>query len=196
MTIFQIILLGATAFFAYRIFEHVQKLEDPPKQKKRDSRGLINSPFNPDTLMAQANDAFKRDDLNHAARLLKEAKLQEPDNPEILNRYALVLEQKGDIQEAVTMYETSLKYAPDNDMVHNALAVLLQKNNRLYEAQEHLKAALEIDDTYAVSYYNYGNVLLQMKDTAGAKMMFEKAVQYNPDYEEANTALRDLDENS
>jgi len=194
MTVFQMILLAATAFFAYRIFEHVQGLEDPKQDDAQANNKIKYSPFDPDILVEQADDAYKRGDLNHAARLLREAKSKEPNNPEILNRYAFVLAKKGEVEEAIEHYERSLKMDPNDDLAHNAIATLLRETNRLYEAQEHLKAALDIDDNYEETYFNYGNLLVSMNDLEGAKMMYEKALEIKPDFKEATIELEKLQE--
>ena len=174
-------MLLATAFFAYRVYTHVQTLVDPEAGQKRDDDVQPPVSFDTEALFRQAEEAYENDELKQAERLFRELSSKDPSNTDALNRYAFVLARNGDIESAISGYRTSLKVDPDNDIVHNALAQLLQEKRRYYEAQEHIKAALDIDDSYEVTYFNYGNLLIDMNDKEGAIMMFRKALEIKPD---------------
>ena len=88
MTFFQIILLAATAFFAFKIYEHVQSMNDmeeqspesDPQPKKRLAQ------FDPVVLVEQADSAYEEGDLGKAKALLAESDVKAPNTPEILNK--------------------------------------------------------------------------------------------------------------
>jgi tetratricopeptide (TPR) repeat protein len=188
MTLFQIILLVATAFFAYKVYEHVQSLQD---ERTRGRVGNEPVPADPQDLVEQADASYKAGDLFRARRLLEDAERLQPDDPEILNRLAYVLAKTGESGGAVEKYERSLA-VEDDDVTHNALASVLKSEGRFDEAEKHYEAALAIDDRYEVTYYNYGNLLAERGDTEGAKQMYKKALAIREDFAEAREELEKL----
>jgi tetratricopeptide (TPR) repeat protein len=188
MTLFQIILLVATAFFAYKVYEHVQSLQDVGTRGRGGGEPV---PADPHYFVEQADASYKAGDLFRARRLLEDAERLQPDDPEILNRLAYVLTKTGDSGAAIEKYEASLAFE-DDDVTHNALASVLKSEGRFDEAEKHYEAALAIDDRYEVTYYNYGNLLAERGDTVGAKQMYEKALSIKEDFAEAREALEKL----
>ena len=95
MTVFQLLMLGATAFFAFRVYEHINALQDPPEPApQRDSF----SPIDPEALMEKADKAFEEEDFKRAAALLEEAHVKAPQNDEILTKLGFVLAKNGDLK--------------------------------------------------------------------------------------------------
>lgn len=188
MTLFQIILLVATAFFAYKVYEHVQSLQDEGTKGRFGDEPV---PTDPQRLVEQADAAYKAGDVLRARVLLEDAERREPNDPQILNRLAYVLGKTGDSSAAVAKYEASLAIE-DDDVTHNALASVLKSEGRFDEAEKHYEAALAIDDRYEVTYYNYGNLLAERGDTEGAKQMYEKALSIKEDFTEAREELEKL----
>jgi tetratricopeptide (TPR) repeat protein len=188
MTLFQIILLVATAFFAYKVYEHVRNLQDV---RTRGSEGSESVPMDPQDLVERADASYKTGDLLRARRLLEDAERLQPDDPETLNRLAFVLAKTGDSAAAIEKYEASLAVG-DDDVTHNALASVLKSEGRFDEAEKHYEAALAIDDRYEVTYFNYGNLLAERGDTEGAKQMYKKALAIREDFAEAREELERL----
>ncbi|GEM_PF-362137 len=212
MTLFQLILLGVTAFFAWQVYKFVQGLEDgkpnlpsddgerfrqappaeaPARPEARETAQPYTSPLGqsvPD-LIAKADAAYAAGNLSDARIYLERAEKQDPDNPEILNKLGFILHRQGHDEDALHYYERSLRIDPDDDLTHNAIAAVLRSLGRLDEAQEHYKAAVDIDENFEETYYNYGELLLEKGDREGAKMMFEKALELKPDFQEAAEAL-------
>jgi tetratricopeptide (TPR) repeat protein len=188
MTLFQIILLVATAFFAYKVYEHVQGLQN---EGTKGRFGGGSAPADPRNLVEQADESYKTGDLFRAKRLLEDAERLRPNDPEVLNRLAYVLAKTGEKSAAVEKYEASLAIEND-DVTHNALASVLKSEGRLDEAEKHYEAALAIDDRYEVTYYNYANLLAERGDNVGAKQMYEKALSIKEDFAEAREALEKL----
>ena len=63
MTVFQLLMLGASAFFAFKIFQHIQTLQDPESQRDESNQDEIKSaeafsPFEPEALVEKADAAF------------------------------------------------------------------------------------------------------------------------------------------
>jgi tetratricopeptide (TPR) repeat protein len=56
----------------------------------------------------------------------------------------------------------------------------------------HLNASLAINDKNAITYYNYGNLLVDMKHVDEAKEMYKKAIELKEDFKEAKEELEKL----
>lgn len=201
MTLFQIILLVASAFFAWQIYKFIASMGEkntklpsepdlPPAEKP--ARPVSPGAQDVDSLLQKANDAYTQGNTSDARVYLERAEKQAPDDPEILNKLAFVLFKEGDDETALNKYTRSLRIDPGDDLTHNAIAEVLRKMGRLDEAQEHYKSAVDIDENYEETYYNYGQLLIEKNDRDGARMMFEKALELKPDYPEAKAALETL----
>lgn len=190
MTTFQIIMLAATAFFAWKIFEHVQGLED--RGVAGDEPRRQPAPYDPEILVEKADEAYEAGDLGGAKALLAEADVKSPNNPEILNKLAFILAKEGDSERAIEHYLASLEVDDQDDLVHNALASLYRDRSEYEHAKEHYEKALAIDSEYAVTYFNYANLLVDMDEKERAKVMYEKAIQYDPELMQAKFELEKL----
>lgn len=189
MTVFQLLLLGATAFFAYRIYDHIQSLQEPDSGEVAPRRV---APFDPEALIEAADKAYEATDLGKAKALLAEADVKMPDNPEILNRLGFILAKEGDVERAIEHYHASLKIEGEDDVVHNAIATLYRDKGDLIGAKTHYESALSIDDEYEVTYFNYANLLVDMGEKERAKEMYEKALKIKPDFIQAKFELDKL----
>lgn len=200
MTLFQIILLAAAAFFAWQIYKFISTLSDGGKNLPSESETAeprVQPPLYPgshdtETLIDKADAAYTEGKLSDARIYLERAEKQDPDNPEVLNKLAFILFKEESYETALQKYNRSLTLDPGDDLTHNAAAAVLRKMGRLDEAQEHYKSAVDIDDAFEETYYNYGQLLIEKGDNEGAQMMFEKALELRPDYPEAQTALESL----
>lgn len=189
MTTFQLVLLAITAYFAYRIYAHIQSLEDKPVDEVMKKRPP--APFDPEALIEAADKAYEAEDLGKAKALLAEADVKMSGNPEILNRLGFILAKEGDTDRAIEHYLDSLK-VEDDDMAHNAVASLYREKGDFERAKEHYERALAIDSEYAVTYFNYANLLVDMGETERAKVMYEKAVKFDPELLQAKFELDKL----
>ena len=189
MTIMQIILLAASAFFAFKVYEHMQGLKDP--ESSEDKREQIEEKVDIDALVEEADKAYDAGRLLEARELLQKAHNANSSIPELSNRLGFVLAQMGNHQEALKLYNHSLSLK-EEDVTHLAIASELKALGRLDEAEEHYKRAIELDPEYEVTYFNYANLLVEMKRIAEAKMMYEKALQIAPDLDAAKEELEKL----
>lgn len=203
MTEFQLLMLGASAYFAFKIYEHVQTLEDPKNQ--RDNKDNVNnnytnpttktieafSPLSADELIEKADIAFEEEDYKKALAFLQEADAKDGGNADILFKIGYIL-QNQDNDEALDYYKKALEVDKENKYIHNAMASIYRKNKEFISAQMHIRASLDIDANHAITYYNYGNLLIDMDNNEEAIVMYKKAIELNPDFEEAKMELTKL----
>lgn len=196
MTTLQLIMLAFSAFFAFKVYEHIQTLQDPDENEdmnfgKQKSAEAF-SPFNADDLIQKADEAFENDDKQKALALLTEANSKESGNPDVLFKIAYILQQLRDFDEAMDYYKEALEVDRNNEYIHNSMASIYRQNGEFTSAKMHLNESLAIDDSNAVTYYNYGNLLVDMQKGDEAKEMYKRALEVNPDFDEAKEELEKL----
>jgi len=193
MNFFQLLMLAATLFFAYQIVRHVQNLEEP----ENESAGSDEHPsVMVSDLIEEADRAFSENDLNRAREALLKARETDGRNTEILNKLAFITGKLGNENEAIELYEQSLEIDENDDLTHNAIASLYRSHGALERAQDHYRKALEIDDQYSTTYYNYANLLVDMHEYERAKEMYQRAIELQSDFDEARSALSELERRS
>jgi len=194
MSIFQILMFGATLFFAYQIYRHVQTLEDttPKNEEPKISNPIVPNTLNAEVLVEQADSAYQMGEIENARLALEEASHIEPNNPEIINKLAFVTAKSGDRLRGIELYERSLELDENDDLTHNAIASLYRLEMAYDRAQDHYRKAIEIDASYAQTYYNYANLLVDMGEIEEARKMNKRALDLQSDFPEAREALLSL----
>jgi len=196
MTVFQLLMLGASAFFAFKIYEHIQTLQDPQQNdntNEDDSKTAeAFSPFDPEALVIKADEAFQEKDFQKAIALLSEADAKQPNNAEILFKIGYILQQIGDNNEAISYYKKALEIDKNDEFIHNSMASIYRANGEFVSARMHLNDSLAIDDVNPITYYNYGNLLVDMEHPEEARTMYEKAIELNPEFTQAKDELGKL----
>lgn len=197
MTLFQIIMLAASGYFAFKIYEHIQTLKDVSQEEETSSEDVPRtaeafSTFSPESLIQRADEAFENDDKEKALALLIEANAKDKNNEDTLFKIAYILGQQGNLDEALEYYKEALDLDERNEFVHNAIASIYRQKEEYASAKMHLNASLEIDDTNPVTYYNFGNLLVDMNKKDEAIKMYEKAVELQPDFDEVKEELEKL----
>ncbi|MBU1641881.1 tetratricopeptide repeat protein [bacterium] len=187
MNTMQIILLVVTAFFAYKVYEHMQGLNDP----EENGQPMLEE-IDIDAIVDAADRAFDAGRMLEARELLQKAYAHDDSIPELANRLGFVLSAMGNHEEALKLYLHSLALK-DEDVTHLAIASQLRTLGRLEESQEHYEKALQLDANYEVTYFNYGNLLVEMGETEKAKAMYQKALEIEPELEAAKEELEKLD---
>jgi len=200
MTVFQLLMLGASAYFAFKIYEHIQTLQEPEQESnnndvQNDDEKSVDtfSPFSPESLVEKADEAFEQEDYQKALALLTEANAKDANNPDILFKIAYILQKSGDNDEAIKYYKEVLELDKDNEFVHNSMATIYRKNGEFTSAKMHLHDSINIDNENPITYYNYGNLLVDMERTEEAIEMYNKAIELNPDFLEAKDELGKLE---
>ena len=199
MTVFQLLMLGASAFFAFKIYEHIQTLQEPEQNSDNNSYSHDDeksaeafSPFSPEALVEKADEAFEAEDYQKALALLIEANAKDSGNSDIIFKIAYILQKSGDSDEALKYYKEAVEIDSDNEFIHNSMASIYRANGEFTSAKVHLNASLEIDPQNPITYYNYGNLFVDMEHIEEAVAMYEKAVEINPDFKEAKQELEAL----
>ena len=212
MTVLQLLMLGASAFFAYKIYEHIQTLEDNPNNDNQNNRYNRDdnepsqdekdeeyvkqmdafSPFSAEELVQKADDSFQNDDAQKALAFLSEANVKEPNNAEILFKLGFISAKVGDNDMAIRYYKQSLDIDKNDEFVHNSLASVYRIEHEYASAKMHLNDSLAIDTQNPVTYYNYGNLMIDMKNEDVAREMYVKALELDPEFEQAKEELEKL----
>ncbi|MCD6433148.1 MAG: tetratricopeptide repeat protein [Sulfurimonas sp.] len=197
MSVFQLLMLGASAFFAFKIYEHIQTLQEPdlrdddfPNSEPRSADAF--SVFSPEALVLKADEAYEEEDFQRALALLNEANEKDPNNSDILFKIAYILQKVSDNEEALKYYKEALELDRDNEFIHNSMASIYRVNGEFTSAKMHLQTSLELDGKNPVTYYNFGNLLVEMQHNEEAISMYEKAIEINPEFSEAKVELEKL----
>ena len=141
MTLFQIILLLAAAFFAYQVYMHIQNIDEDAEPIFGQEPEQIEIEPTADERIEEADRAYMDGDIARAQTLLEETVNRFPDLPEAMNKLAFILAKQGNAEAAEEQYRASLAIAPNDDMTHNALATVLVSLSKEGEAEEHYKKA-------------------------------------------------------
>jgi len=198
MSTFQLLMLGASAYFAFKIYEHMQTLQDPENSQELeedDSRSAdAFSTFSPESLKLRADEAFESGDLQRALALLMEADAKDPNNSDTLFKMAYIMQQNNDNVSALDYYKSALEIDKNNEFIHNSMASIYRENKEYASAKMHLNASINLDPNNAITYYNFGNLLVDMEHLDEAKTMYKKAIEINVDFLEARDELEKLEE--
>ncbi len=186
MTFFQLLMLGASAFFAYKIYRHIQTLQDPQED--------VSSTFDAYLLIDKADEAMQKGDLQKGLAIYSEVNIKAPKNPETLFKIGYILTEQDRDDEAMEYYKEALDLDPNNSYIHQATASLYRKIGEFASAKNHQDTLLSIDDKNPIIYYNYGNLLVDMKHLDKAKEMYKKALELDADFTEAKEELAKLEE--
>ncbi len=201
MTTFQLLMLGASAYFAFEIYKHIETLKDPQKEKPKfgtdnteneERTAEAFSTFSPEALVIKADKAFEEDEYEKALALLIEANAKDNNNPEILFKLGYISQKMKENMTAIGYYKEALEIDTNNEYIHNSMASIYRENKEFTSAKIHLKKSLDIDNENPITYYNYGNLLVDTESFEEAREMYEKAIELNPDFEEAKEELENL----
>ena len=197
MTVFQLLMLGASAFFAYKIYEHIQTLQESNSNADEGSDDTQRSAdafstFDSSSLIEKGDEALENKDLQKALAIYSEANIKDPNSEEILFKMGYTLGLQGRDEEALEYYKEVLELDKNNTYTHQAMASIYRKNREFASAKLHLNALIDIDDSNPITYYNYGNLYVDMEHFDEAKEMYLKAIELNPDFEEAKEELEKL----
>jgi len=148
MTFFQLLMLGASAFFAYKIYEHVQTLQDSKQNTNTDDTNRTVeafSAFDSSTLIEKADNEADQGNLDKALAIYSEANIKEPGNDETLFKMAYTLGLQERYDEAMEYYKEALDIDSNNPFTHLEIAYIYIKNGESASARTHLNRALELE---------------------------------------------------
>ncbi len=192
MTLFQVLMLGASAYFAFKIYEHIQTLEDPQQRQNDDRSANSFSTSSVQELIEKADIAFEEQDFEKALAFLLEADAKDSNNADSLFKIGYILQSKEDYDSALDYYKRAVELDKDNEYIHNSMASIYRMNKEYSSAKMHLNESLAIDNQNPITYYNYGNLLVDMQHKEEAVSMYEKAIELNSEFDEAKEELKKL----
>ena len=150
MTIFQLLMLGASAFFAFKIYEHIQTLKDPEgsdetnsNEPKRTADAF--STFDSSSLIEKADDEVVEGNLEKALAIYSEANIKSKGNGEVLFKMGFVLALQKRNEEALEYFKEALEVDKENPFTHLEMAHVYIEDGEFASARTHLNAALELD---------------------------------------------------
>jgi len=152
MTVFQLLMLGASAFFAYKIYEHIQTLQDPQNNDENNNTKAVSpqrtaeafSTFDSSSLIEKADDAMMAKDYDKALAIYSEANIKESGNGEVLFKMGYVLALQERNEEALEYFKEAIEADNANPFTHLEMALIYIKEGEKASARTHLNAALEI----------------------------------------------------
>ncbi len=122
-------------------------------------------------------------DLEAAISALTLANELDPTNLDCLVMLAELYFEQGNMQGALDIYQVIQQCDPSNPDCHNYVGYLLWQMDRNEEAIQSYQQALTYDPNNHVAYNNLGVIYLDEHFNANeAHLMFDKALQYKPDY--------------
>ena len=202
MTLFQFLLLGLTAYFAFEVYKHIQTLEDKPNTPKPFDDGGIKSDieeFTPKTiytvaeLIEKADEAFEQNNLDEALKILREANYNKPFDDEILYKIGYILYLQKDYQNAIEALEDALKGNDKDPAVYALMASCYRAMKNYQKAQSMIREALYLDEKNPVYHFNYANILLDLNHKEEAKEEYKKALELEPGLEAAKEELEKME---
>ncbi|SFV56311.1 hypothetical protein MNB_SM-4-220 [hydrothermal vent metagenome] len=146
MTLFQILMLGASAFFVYKIYEHIQTLNEPQENLSEPNRTAESfSTFDSSSLLEKADAEVVAGHLDKALAIYSEANIKEPKSGETLFKMAFTLGLQERNEEALEYYKDALEVDSENPFSHLEMAYIYLKDDEHASARTHLNTALELD---------------------------------------------------
>jgi tetratricopeptide (TPR) repeat protein len=104
------------------------------------------------------------------------------------------LSHLGRIEEAIAECQKAIAIDPDFGNPYNDIGVYLVELGRSDEAIPWLERAMQAKRycCYQFPHFNLGRILLQKGRVPEAKRLFERALEYDPDYVPAKMALDEI----
>ena len=144
MTLFQLFMLGASAFFAYKVYEHIQTLQDPQEKEQLRSTDAF-SPFNAEELIQKADSELENGNFNRALAIYSEANIKSPKNDEVLFKMGYTLSKQGRNDEALEYFNEALEEDKNNPFTYLEMAKIYLKKEEKTTARSYLQKALELE---------------------------------------------------
>ncbi len=144
-------------------------------------RGLEEHAENSDLLYARAMLAEKMGRVDLLERDLRSILSREPNNAQALNALGYTLADRTDrYEEAHELIAKALELKPDDYYILDSMGWVLYRLGRHQEALQYLRRAAELSDDSEVAAH-LGEVLWVTGDKAGARQVWETALESTPD---------------
>jgi protein O-mannosyl-transferase len=104
----------------------------------------------------------------------------------------VALYQKGDRQQAIALQRETVMAFPHDPQLHCDLAIMLSDAGRKGDAKAQFMETLWLDPTLARAYFGLALLLLEQGKLEDAYPHLQAAVQFSPDWTQANNLLEDV----
>jgi predicted O-linked N-acetylglucosamine transferase (SPINDLY family) len=131
----------------------------------------------------------KRNRLNEAAELYRQALNVNPENVDSLNVLGLILLDLGELSDAEISFRKAIEINNGCASSHANLGIVLRSIGNFEDAVKQFLIALSIDPLHANSCNGYGAALMDQGLFDLAEKYFRLAVQSNPNYTDAQNNL-------
>jgi tetratricopeptide (TPR) repeat protein len=138
-------------------------------------------------------DYRKQEALSFAVENLRKAIQLKPDYSPAHYLLAVVYDQQGNLIEAIARLQETRRTSPHDSGVAFQLGLLYWRDRDLDKAEKEFKASVELMPDYSNAIYMLGLVYGQQGETEKARKEFEKVGRLNPENEEVQRILRDLE---
>ncbi|MDX2084464.1 MAG: tetratricopeptide repeat protein [Candidatus Melainabacteria bacterium] len=123
---------------------------------------------------------YESNDLPNARRVCEKALTVSPKNPQLHSHLGYLHWTHGHIEKAVQFYQKAIALDPSYDIAHNNLGVIYLDNlGQLTNALEHLEKATELNNTYALAFFNLGRAHNFLGNKLEAAAYYQRARELN-----------------
>lgn len=144
-------------------------------------KALALAPQDRDALLGLARLLNRRQRADEAVRLFTQVTVLHPQDPAGFNDLGMCLGGQRKYPEAAAALARAVQLAPQRKLYRNNIALALVELRRYEEALSHLAAA----HGEAVAHYNLGYMLCEKNDLQPARFHFQKALEKQPNFPEA-----------
>ncbi len=183
MNLFQIAMLLVSTYFAYQVYKHIHTLKDT------DTKSAKYGIDDVDGLVKNADNSFLDGNYKQASSFLQKAYAQNQHDLEILVKLGYVMAMQDQNEQALTYYKKALQLEPENSSLCKKIASVYRNLKQYGKAKELLERSIALDSTDKTTYYNYGNLLVDMNEKDKAVQMYKKALKIDPDFKEAKNEI-------
>ena len=125
-------------------------------------------------------------DANQMEAQFKEVIARDPKNYDAIVSLGNLYFDTGRTEKSIEMYQRALEIDPNDVDVRTDMGTMYRKMGNSDKAVEELKKSTTIDPKHEMSWYNLGTTLYyDKKDLKGAADAWEKLLNVNPDYPDA-----------
>ena len=119
---------------------------------------------------------------DEAARVLETILHNDSENVTVLDLLAAIYAANGAGIAAASMWEKALTLDPKRVNILSNLALLAEESDQPEQAEEYFRSALEFNEEWWGTYYNYGSFCRRQERFEEALGWLEKAVNLNPSH--------------
>jgi len=147
MSVFQLLMLGASAYFAFKIYEHIQTLQEPDLRDDDNPPRLSEDDI--ESLIEEGDKEREEGRFERALAIYSEAKANQPQNAEVLFKMGYTMSQLERYDEALEYFEDSLEYDDQNPFTYLEISKIYKKMGDDEKAKAYYEKGVELDEDIA-----------------------------------------------